>query len=332
MAMQRLARAVPIAPHVTAYAVALLAATHPDQPRAPEIVREYVRYGGSPRGAQALVAGAKVRALLDGRFNVSVEDLRAVALPSAAPPDHPQLRGRGRGDHRRRDRPHDPRQRRPAGRRVGARRGPAPWSAPPRTPRPGRPAGRVARLRPAAIRRSCRPTSTRPSSTRPSCAAWSACPCSSGTRSAAASRAAGGASSAASRSSSPTTGTTPWATTCASSTGTSTPGSRSCFVKLFIEEEDLTVTFLVDGSASMAHGTPDKLVFAKRAAAALGYIALAAEDRVVLASLARPDGAATGSPARLGARVPAPRRALGDPAGRRRRPTSSPPAGTPWPR
>ncbi len=58
------------------------------------------------------------------------------------------------------------------------------------------------------------------------------------------------------------------------------------FVKLFIEEEDLTVTFLVDGSASMAQGKPDKLVFAKRAAAALGYIALAAEDRVVLASLA----------------------------------------------
>ncbi|MCU0478720.1 MAG: MoxR family ATPase [Chloroflexi bacterium] len=82
LAMQRLARAVPIAPHVTAYAVSLLAATHPDQPRAPELVREYVRYGGSPRGAQALVAGAKVRALLDGRYNVSVEDLRAVALPS----------------------------------------------------------------------------------------------------------------------------------------------------------------------------------------------------------------------------------------------------------
>ena len=56
-------------------------------------------------------------------------------------------------------------------------------------------------------------------------------------------------------------------------------------VKLFIEEEDLTVTLLVDASASMAHGSPDKLVFAKRAAAALGYIALAAEDRVVLASL-----------------------------------------------
>jgi uncharacterized protein (DUF58 family) len=56
-------------------------------------------------------------------------------------------------------------------------------------------------------------------------------------------------------------------------------------VKLFIEEEDLTVTLLVDGSASMASGSPDKLVFAKRAAAALGYIALAAQDRVVVASL-----------------------------------------------
>ena len=80
--MQRLARAVPIAPHVTAYAVSLLAATHPNQPRAPQIVREYVRYGGSPRGAQALVTAGKIYALLDGRFNVSVDDIRSVALPS----------------------------------------------------------------------------------------------------------------------------------------------------------------------------------------------------------------------------------------------------------
>ena len=80
--MQRLARSVPIAPHVTAYAVGILAATHPDQPRAPELVRQYVRYGGSPRGAQALVATAKIGALMDGRFNVSVDDIRAVALPS----------------------------------------------------------------------------------------------------------------------------------------------------------------------------------------------------------------------------------------------------------
>jgi len=80
--MQRLARAVPIAPHVTAYAVSILAATHPDQPRAPELVRDYVRYGGSPRGAQALVTAGKIYALLDGRFNVAVDDVREVALPA----------------------------------------------------------------------------------------------------------------------------------------------------------------------------------------------------------------------------------------------------------
>src|SRR5215207_2067829 len=80
--MQRLARAVPIAPHVTAYAVSILAATHPDQPRAPQLVRDYVRYGASPRGAQALVTAGKIYALLDGRFNVSVDDIRAAALPA----------------------------------------------------------------------------------------------------------------------------------------------------------------------------------------------------------------------------------------------------------
>jgi len=80
--MQRLARSVPIAPHVTAYAVSVLAATHPDAPRAPELVRQYVRYGGSPRGAQALVLTGKIHALLEGRYNVAVDDIRAVALPA----------------------------------------------------------------------------------------------------------------------------------------------------------------------------------------------------------------------------------------------------------
>jgi MoxR-like ATPase len=80
--MQRLARAVPIAPHVAAYAVSVLSATHPDQPRAPELVREYVRYGGSPRGAQALVGAGKIGALLDGRFNVATDDIRGAALPA----------------------------------------------------------------------------------------------------------------------------------------------------------------------------------------------------------------------------------------------------------
>jgi MoxR-like ATPase len=80
--MQRLARAVPIAPHVSAYAVSLLAATHPGQPRAPQLVRDYVRYGASPRGVQALVAAGKIGALFDGRFNVAIEDIRAAAIPA----------------------------------------------------------------------------------------------------------------------------------------------------------------------------------------------------------------------------------------------------------
>jgi MoxR-like ATPase len=80
--MQQLARAVPIAPHITAYAVSVLAATHPDNRRAPSLVRQYVRYGGSPRGAQALVTAGKILALMDGRFNVSLDDIRAAALPA----------------------------------------------------------------------------------------------------------------------------------------------------------------------------------------------------------------------------------------------------------
>lgn len=58
------------------------------------------------------------------------------------------------------------------------------------------------------------------------------------------------------------------------------------FIKLYVEEEDVTVNFLVDCSASMAAGEPPKLQFAKRAAAALGYIGLASEDRVAVSSLA----------------------------------------------
>jgi uncharacterized protein (DUF58 family) len=57
------------------------------------------------------------------------------------------------------------------------------------------------------------------------------------------------------------------------------------FVKLFVEEEDVTVSLLVDASASMAAGAPGKLLFAKRAAAALGYIGLASEDRVAVTAL-----------------------------------------------
>lgn len=75
-------KAVPVASHIKEYAVRLLLATHPDQEDAPEKVRRYVRYGASPRGLQALIMTSKVRALLEGRYNVSQEDLRAVAYPA----------------------------------------------------------------------------------------------------------------------------------------------------------------------------------------------------------------------------------------------------------
>jgi uncharacterized protein (DUF58 family) len=62
------------------------------------------------------------------------------------------------------------------------------------------------------------------------------------------------------------------------------------FVKLYVEEEDVTIHFLVDASASMTAGRPAKLLFAKRAAAALGYIGLASEDRVAITALAARQG------------------------------------------
>ncbi|UCH34493.1 MAG: AAA family ATPase [Armatimonadota bacterium] len=77
--MMRLVRSVPIAPHVQEFALRSVLATHPDHDSAPESVRRYVRYGSSPRGGQALVLGGKVAALLDGRYNVALADLRAVA-------------------------------------------------------------------------------------------------------------------------------------------------------------------------------------------------------------------------------------------------------------
>jgi uncharacterized protein (DUF58 family) len=62
------------------------------------------------------------------------------------------------------------------------------------------------------------------------------------------------------------------------------------FIKLYVEEEDVTISFLIDASASMAAGDPPKLLFAKRAAAALGYIGLASEDRVAVTALAARSG------------------------------------------
>jgi MoxR-like ATPase len=82
VAMQALARGVPIAAHVTEYAARLLRATHPDDRQAPEIIKQYVRYGASPRGMQAMILAGKIMALLDGRYNVANDDIRQAA-PSA---------------------------------------------------------------------------------------------------------------------------------------------------------------------------------------------------------------------------------------------------------
>jgi MoxR-like ATPase len=80
--MNRLARQVPIATEVRRYAVSLVLATHPDNPLAPPGVRRFVRYGASPRGAQAIILAAKIRALLDERYHVAREDVCAVAHPA----------------------------------------------------------------------------------------------------------------------------------------------------------------------------------------------------------------------------------------------------------
>ncbi len=80
--MQELARTVPIASHVLAYAARLISATHPEAREAPAITKQYVRYGASPRGMQALILAGKILALLDGRYNVAFADLKAAALPA----------------------------------------------------------------------------------------------------------------------------------------------------------------------------------------------------------------------------------------------------------
>lgn len=80
--LQRLVREVPVARHVQDYAVRLVQATHPDQPDAHQDVRRFVKFGASPRGAQALLLAAKIQALFDGRFAPGIDDVKAVTLPA----------------------------------------------------------------------------------------------------------------------------------------------------------------------------------------------------------------------------------------------------------
>ena len=80
--MRALVKQVPIAEHVKNYAIRLVLASHPDNTFASENVKKYVLFGASPRGVQSLVLAGKVSALIDGRYNVSREDIQAVAKPA----------------------------------------------------------------------------------------------------------------------------------------------------------------------------------------------------------------------------------------------------------
>lgn len=82
LTMRSLVQEVPVAERVNRRVVHMILASHPDHSLAPEKVRKYVRYGASPRGGQALLAGSKVRALMEGRYNVAFEDIEELAYPS----------------------------------------------------------------------------------------------------------------------------------------------------------------------------------------------------------------------------------------------------------
>lgn len=79
--MRALANTVPVIDEVLDYAVRLVSGTHPEISGASDTAKKYIKYGASPRAAQALITAAKVRALMNGNFNVSYEDVEALALP-----------------------------------------------------------------------------------------------------------------------------------------------------------------------------------------------------------------------------------------------------------
>jgi len=79
---QKVVRSVLIAPHVQDYAIRCVLSTHPDSDFATRLTRQFVRYGASPRAAQAMVLAGKVKALLDHRAHVSIDDLRMLAMPA----------------------------------------------------------------------------------------------------------------------------------------------------------------------------------------------------------------------------------------------------------
>jgi len=79
---RRGAHDVLIAPHVRDFAIRLIMATQPEQEDTHDLAKKFIRYGSSPRGAQSLMQAGRVRALMRGRLNVSLDDLRELALPA----------------------------------------------------------------------------------------------------------------------------------------------------------------------------------------------------------------------------------------------------------
>jgi len=80
--MKSLVKQVPIATHVKDHAIRLVLASHPDNSDATGLIKEYVLFGASPRGVQSMILAGKVSALIDGRYNVSIEDINEVAKPA----------------------------------------------------------------------------------------------------------------------------------------------------------------------------------------------------------------------------------------------------------
>jgi MoxR-like ATPase len=82
MEMRELVRRVPLARQIQDYAVRVVLATHPENPEATPMSKQFMRYGASPRGLQAIILAAKIRALLEGRYAVAIDDIRHVAAPA----------------------------------------------------------------------------------------------------------------------------------------------------------------------------------------------------------------------------------------------------------
>ncbi|MBX3250542.1 MAG: MoxR family ATPase [Myxococcales bacterium] len=82
LTMRKVVRDVAVSHHVKDYAIRVLEATHPDRPSAPEKVKRFVRFGGSPRGAQAMLLAAKIHAVMEGRFAAAIDDVRWAMRPA----------------------------------------------------------------------------------------------------------------------------------------------------------------------------------------------------------------------------------------------------------